>query len=208
LFTLHDMFLKGLIPKVKIFTDSSLSMKGSAVYEKYVNWLNADAQRIYKETGSLFDFDHVNYVKSYKESKMISNYYEPCIIISSSGMIAGGRINEHVKANLQNSHCTILMIGYSAEGTMGHELMKGNPTIMLKRRRVPIAAQIKYTDMFSGHADQEGLLNFVKQFDVRQLKQLFLVHGEKSSMTAFQEILHQELNIAAHMPQKGEEFQL
>jgi len=208
IYVLHKMQMQGRIPRVKIFTDSSLSMSGSAVYEKYLHWLEPEAQDVYKSTGSLFDFDNMVYIKSYKESKAVSHYYEPCIIISSSGMIAGGRINEHVKQNLHNPHCAILMIGYSAEGTMGNDLMQGKKVIMMKKRRINVAAQILYTDMFSGHTDQQGLLDFVEALDKKKLQKIFLVHGEPESMNAFQSLLEEKGYNNVVQPLKGEEFEL
>jgi metallo-beta-lactamase family protein len=207
-YVLNVMQKKGKIPRVKIFTDSAMAMNGSAVYEKYVSWMEPEAGQLYKETGSLFDFDNMIHVKSHKESRSISTYYEPCIIISSSGMIAGGRINEHVKQNLRNPHCAILMIGYSAEGTIGNELMQGKKTITMKRRNIPVAAKILYTDMFSGHADQQDLINFVERQDKKKLKKIFLVHGEQDSMNAFQKVLEEKGYADVVQPKKGEGFQL
>lgn len=207
-YVLHKMQKQGRIPRVKIFTDSSLSMSGSAVYEKYLSWLEPEAQQVYKSSGSLFDFDNMVYIKSYKESKAVSHYYEPCIIISSSGMIAGGRINEHVKQNLHNPHCAILMIGYSAEGTVGNDLMQGKKKITMKRRTIEVAANILYTDMFSGHADQTGLVDFVEALDKKKLKQVFLVHGEQESMDAFQTLLEEKGYDHVLQPEKGEVFEL
>ena len=208
IYTLRRMQLQGRIPNVKIFTDSPMSMNGSYVYEKHLSWLDEAANQMYKTGGTLFDFDNMVYIKTYKETKAISHYYEPCIIISSSGMIAGGRINEHVQQNLNNPFCTILMIGYSAEGTIGNDLMQGKKVISMRKRDIPVEAKILYTDMFSGHTDQQGLLEFVGQFDKQKLKKIFLVHGEPESMEAFSNKLSEEGYGDIEMPEKGEKFEL
>ncbi|MDB5273337.1 MAG: ysh1 [Chitinophagaceae bacterium] len=208
IYTLRRMQLQGRIPNIRIFTDSPMSMNGSYVYEKHVNWLDKEAQQMYKTGGTLFDFDNMVYIKTYKETKMVSHFYEPCIIISSSGMIAGGRINEHVRHNLNNPFCTILMIGYSAEGTVGNELMQGKKMITMKKRDIPVEARILYTDMFSGHTDQQGLMEFVGQFDKQKLQKIFLVHGEEESMEAFKDKLSSEGYCDIVMPEKDEEFEL
>jgi metallo-beta-lactamase family protein len=208
IYTLRRMQLQGRIPNIKIFTDSPMSMNGSYVYEKHLNWLDQEAQQMYKSGGTLFDFDNMVYIKTYKETKMVSHYYEPCIIISSSGMIAGGRINEHVRHNLNNPYCTILMIGYSAEGTIGNELMQGKKIISMKKRDIPVEARILYTDMFSGHTDQQGLMEFVGQFDQKKLKKIFLVHGEEESMEVFKEKLSEKGYKSVEMPEKDEVYEL
>src|SRR5690606_875432 len=118
--------------------------------------LNAEAQEFYKIHHSLFDFENLIQIASFKESKAISDYREPCIIISSSGMISGGRVEEHLQRNLDNPYCTILMVGYAAEGTPGYQLLN-QKTVNIKGRNLPVTAKIISTDIFSGHGDRHDL---------------------------------------------------
>ncbi|HEX8546155.1 MAG TPA: MBL fold metallo-hydrolase [Cytophagaceae bacterium] len=208
LYILNKLYLQKRLPPVKVFSDSPMAENCTRIYEKYHDWLNPEAKNIFKEHGSLFDFDNLVQVTNEKESKAISSHTEPCIIVSSSGMITGGRMQHHIKKNINNPYCTVLVIGYSAEGTPGYELTNGNRSIRIQGKEIPIAARIVTTDVFSGHADQKGLIDFVKKQSTQKLKRIFLVHGEYSSMKVFKEALSQEGFDKVEMPEKGNVYEL
>src|SRR5690606_5971044 len=90
LYTLHKLASQQKLPKIKVFADSPMAGQSTKVYETFLPLLNAEAQEFYKIHHSLFDFENLIQIASFKESKAISDYREPCIIISSSGMISGG----------------------------------------------------------------------------------------------------------------------
>jgi len=123
-------------------------------------------------------------------------------------MLTGGRMEMHVKKNLNNPYCTFLMIGYSAEGTPGHKLMNGGKYLRIGGKDIPVTANIERTDIYSGHAGREDLLNFVRQQDKSSLKNIFLVHGEHQSMIDFRESLKEEGFMNCEIPAKGEGFVL
>jgi metallo-beta-lactamase family protein len=195
-------------PGVRVFTDSPMAHKSSQIYEKFRSHLNEEAKEFYEDNDGLFDFENLTYVPDLEGSKAISNYYQPCIIISSSGMIHGGRIENHVQKNLENPYCTIFMIGFSAEGTAGHEIMNGSTEVVIKGRKLEVRARILKTDIFSGHADLRGLMAFVEQQNSGQLKRLFLVHGEEDVMEDFQKTLDWAGYKQTAVPAWGEEFEL
>ncbi|MBC8052710.1 MAG: MBL fold metallo-hydrolase [Sphingobacteriaceae bacterium] len=201
-YTLNKIFTKGLLPRVKIFVDSPLANYATEIYRKYLNHLNEDAVDFYKEAGDGFEFENLFYVQDIKESRELSNYLEPCIIVSSAGMLEGGRIQDHLFHNISNYYCTILFIGYSAKGTLGHRLLRGDPFVHIRDRELPVYASIKRTDVLSGHGDHDDLVNLVKDQQKEVLKNVFLVHGEPESMG----ILAAELDTAGYkvtIPEKG-----
>jgi metallo-beta-lactamase family protein len=208
LYTLHKLQKQGLLPPLRIFSDSPLALRSNMIYQKFNKWLNPEAQEFMKKHGTLFDFENLVQVETDKQSKAISNFGEPCIIVSSSGMIQGGRIEHHVRANIQNAYATILMIGFSAEGTFGYELMHGKTTVEINKKEVDIRARIAHIDVFSGHADLTGLMRFVKTQKTEKLKKIFIVHGEYSNMLAFQQHLKEAGYPQAEVPQRGQCFEL
>ncbi len=208
LYTLHKLHLQGRLPKIKIFTDSPMAEVSSRIYEEFNTLLNEEAKAIYSEHNTLFDFDNLKYIANFKESKAITNYYEPCIIISASGMLTGGRMEMHVKKNLNNPYCTFLMIGYAAEGTPGYKLMTGSNYIRIGGKDIPVSAHVERTDIYSGHAGREDLLDFVRQQNKETLKNIFLVHGEHQSMIDFCASLKEEGYKHCEIPEKGQEFML
>ena len=206
-YSLNRIFSKGLLPPVKVFVDSPLAVYATEIFRKYHPLLNEDAQEFYRSQGDEFEFENLAYVQNMNESRELSNYFEPCIIVSSAGMLEGGRIQDHLYHNIQNYYCTILFIGYCAKGTLGNRLLRGDPVVNLRNRELSVYATIKKTDTLSGHGDHNDLMNLVKRQDKNRLKKVFLVHGEEQSMTALQEGLQQE-GYDAVIPEKGEVFEL
>ncbi len=204
-FTLNQIFSQGLLPPVQIFVDSPLANYATDVYRKHHELVNDEAKDFYQIKGDEFEFENLAYVHDRKESMAVSNYLEPCIIISSAGMLEGGRIQDHLYYNIQNYYCTILFIGYCAKGTLGDRLLRGDPIVRLRNRDLMVYASIKKTDLLSGHGDHNDLINTVKQQDPQQLQKVFLVHGEIKSMTALQSALTEE-GYQAIIPEKGEEI--
>ncbi len=206
-YSLNKIFSKGLLPRIKVFVDSPLATYATDIFRKHHHLLNDEAQDFYNKSGDEFEFENLDYIEDMNASKAISNYFEPCIIISSAGMLEGGRIQDHLYYNISNYYCTILFIGYSAKGTLGHRLLRGDPIITLRHRELSVFATIKQTDLFSGHGDHTDLTNFVKQQDQDKLKRVFLVHGENSSLQALYETLNNE-NYKVEIAKKGICYQL
>lgn len=183
-FALNKIFTSKLLPPVKVFVDSPMAGMATGIFRKYHNMVNEEAQDFYRKRGDEFEFDNLTYVETLKDSRQVSNYWEPCIIISSAGMLEGGRIQDHLFYNIQNYYCTILFIGYCAKGTLGYRLLRGDPIVHIKDRDLAVYATIKKTDVLSAHGDHDDLMAVVKHQDQSKLKKVFLVHGEAESMQA------------------------
>ena len=208
LYILNKINFKSKFGKIKVFADSPLAREGTKVYNIHHEYLNVEARSMYHNQGNIFDFDNLVDVFNFKESKAISNYSQPCVIVSSSGMITGGRIQHHIQRNINNPYCTILTIGYSAEGTPGAQLSPNSHSIRLNGKDIPIAAKIVKTDVFSGHADKNDLIHFVSNQNKDILKQIFLVHGEEDSMNSFQASLNGLGYRRVTIPEKGQRWEL
>jgi metallo-beta-lactamase family protein len=208
LFVLNKLYDRGLLPPIKVFSDSPMALESSKLYQKNVRMLNTEARAFNEDNDSLFDFENLIYLESGDASRAISNFYEPCIIISSSGMIQGGRVEHHVAQNISNPYCTILIIGYCAEGTLGWRLLNGQNTLRVRGKEEQVLAGIQKTDVFSGHGDQKDLLSFVQQQKPDALKKVFLVHGELISMETFREELHKRGYENVEIPAKGQSFEV
>lgn len=207
IFKLNQIFTKGLLPPVEIFVDSPLANYATEIYRKHHQYVSEEAKSFYLDKGDEFEFEHLTYLRTQKESLAVSNYLEPCIIISSAGMLEGGRIQDHIYYNIQNYYCTILFIGYCAKGTLGDRLLRGDPIIRLRNRDLMVYAKIAKTDLLSGHGDHNDLMNTVRQLDATKLKKVFLVHGESSSLTAFKTALQEE-GYAVEIPERGISYEL
>lgn len=207
IFKLNQIFSKGLLPPVEVFVDSPLANHATDIYRKHHQYVNDEAKSFYQAKGDEFEFENLTYLKTQQESLAVSNYLDPCIIISSAGMLEGGRIQDHLYYNIQNYYCTILFIGYCAKGTLGDRLLRGDPIVRLRNRDLMVYAKIARTDLLSGHGDHDDLMDIVRQQDRNTLKKVFLVHGEINSLIAFEDALQQE-GYEVQIPERGLSYEL
>ena len=205
IYTLNRIFLKKGLTPIPIFVDSPLAQYATEVYRKHRNLLHPEAQAFYAHHGDEFEFENLTYTQNLKESKAITNFYEPCIIISSAGMLEGGRIQDHLYYNVQNLYCTLLFIGFCAPGTLGHKLLRGDSFVRIRDRELPVYATIEKTDLLSGHGDHADLMQVITQ--QKNLQKLFLVHGEPSSMEELAQSAS-ELGYEACIPKRGMQYTL
>src|SRR6202012_218118 len=206
-YSLNKIFTEGLLPPVKVFVDSPMANRATEVFRKHHSLVNEEAQNFYQKQGDEFEFGKLEYVENLKDSRQVSNYFEPCIIISSAGMLEGGRIQDHLYNNIQNYYCTILFIGYCAKGTLGHRLLRGDPIVHIKDRELSVYATNKQTDVLSAHGDHEDLMNVARQQDKNKLRTIFLVHGEEVSMQALSDALEEE-GYPVSIPEKDVSYKL
>jgi metallo-beta-lactamase family protein len=205
---LNRLAKKGLLPDVKVFVDSPLAIRTTHVYENHPELLNEEAARFVAEHKSLFDFEGLHWIDDYDEHEQIMNYSDTCIIVSAAGMVEGGRIQEHVKNNIQNPFSTILIAGYCAEGTLGYRLLQGQKSIGIKGREYTIYASIKSTDVFSSHPGKTEILDYIKACNPEKIKQIFLVHGDEKNLFAMKDTLAQMGIENVEVPEATDEYRL
>jgi metallo-beta-lactamase family protein len=205
IYTLNRIFLEKGLPPIPIFVDSPLAQYATEVYRKHRKLLHPEAQAFYAHHGDEYEFENLTYTQNLKESKAIANFYEPCIIISSAGMLEGGRIQDHLYYNVQNFYCTLLFIGFCSKGTLGHKLLRGDSFVRIRDRELPVYATIEKTDLLSGHGDHADLMQVITQ--QKNLQKLFLVHGEPSSMEELAQSAT-ELGYETCIPKRGMQYTL
>ena len=118
-----------------------------------------------------------------------------------------GRIKHHLKHNLWNPNNTILFVGYQAPGTLGRTIVEGAEKVKIFGEEISINARIEYIEGYSGHADQEWLLNFVYSF-IQKPKHIFLVHGEPEGQEVLKEKIIKNTNIPVTIPKFGEKYDI
>ncbi|MBK6978614.1 MAG: MBL fold metallo-hydrolase [Cytophagaceae bacterium] len=209
LYTLNKLYENYNIKPIKVFTDSPLAKNSTKVYEKYRTYLNKDAKEFYEETDSLFDFANLEYIETSADSQAISTHAEPCIIISSSGMIKGGRVEHHIEKNIENPYATILMVGYATDDSVGGKLLSGEmKNIIIRNKKLDVNARIRKIDIFSGHGGLSDLENFARQQSPEKLKKVFLVHGDLDAMINFRQILLEDGFSDVEIPEENQTYEL
>ncbi len=194
--------------KSKVYVDSPLATSATEVFEKNMDLFKPEIQEFIKSGDNPLDFPGLNFTQTVEESKELNQSTEPCIIISASGMCDVGRIKHHLKHNIWNPINTILFVGYQAPGTLGRRIVDGDEKVKILGEEFSVKARIEYIEGYSGHADQEWLLNFVYSFNMQMPKHIFLVHGEPDAQETLKEKIEETTGIGVTIPRYGEEYEL
>ena len=196
----HDHF--------KVFVDSPLANEATNIFgiHKY-DCFDDEALELIRKGINPLSFPGLKISVTSEDSKAI-NFDDDCkVIISASGMCDAGRIKHHLKHNLWREDSTILFVGYQAVGTPGRALLEGTQEIKLFGEPVHVAAKICRMPGISGHADVNGLVDWIKAFEVKPQK-VFVTHGEDTVTELFAARLRDEMNYDAYAPFSGTEFDL
>ncbi len=208
LYLLRDMRLRKVIPDLPVFVDSPMAQRVTDVFCKHIDVFDEEARSIYRMTGICPILSpNVHFVRSKEESQKINDMRFPAIIVSASGMATGGRILHHLKFRLPDPRNTILFVGYQAVGTRGQILRDGAREIKIHGDMVPVRAQIRSIEVFSGHADSTEIMRWLQSFK-RPPKMTFIVHGEPESSKALADEISRSLRWKTHIPEYLETYNL
>ncbi len=194
--------------KVPVYVDSPLAISATEVFKENMDLFDEATQAEIKKGDNPLEFDGLHFTTTADESKALNESNIPSIIISASGMCDVGRIKHHLKHNLWNPKNTILFVGYQAPGTLGHSIVNGAKKVKIFGEDVAVNARIEYIEGYSGHADQELLMNFVYSFNNKKPKHIFLVHGEEDSQNELKQKIEEEAKIPVTIPNYGDTYEL
>ena len=186
-YVLNNLYNHGLLPAhLRVFVDSPLAVNASRIFSDHLNEMNAEVQRVMKEDKDPFGFPGLTYISKAEDSKRLNNDEDPCVIISSSGMLEAGRVKQHVAYHIDDPRCTVLIVGYCTPASLGARIQRpGLKEISILGVVHPIRAQILKMDGFSGHADYEEMLEYYRCQNPDKMKGVFIVHGEYEAQQAF-----------------------
>ena len=193
--------------RAPVYVDSPLAISATEVFRDNMNLFDEETQELIKRGDNPLEFPGLQFTRTADESKELNTRNESAIIISASGMCEVGRIKHHLKHHLWEPNSTILFVGYQAPGTLGRRLVDGEKTVKIFGEEIAVNARIEYIEGYSGHADQEWLLNFIYSF-IMKPKHIFLVHGEPSGQEILKEKILQTAQIPVTIPSFGESYTL
>ena len=193
--------------RTPVYVDSPLAMSATEVFKENMNLFDEETQKEISKGENPLEFPGLKFTMTADESKALNEDQTPSIIISASGMCEVGRIKHHLKHNLWNPKSTILFVGYQAPGTLGYNIVNGAKKVKIFGEEIAVNARIEYIEGHSGHADQEGLMNFIYSF-IQKPKHIFLVHGEEESQEVLKSKIEEETNLPVTITNFGETFDL
>lgn len=192
----------------EVYVDSPLAVEATQIFnENIAECFDEEAMELVRNGINPLRFPGLTLSVTSNDSIAINSDNKPKVIISASGMCEAGRIRHHLKHNLWRKECTVVFVGYQANGTLGRILLEGASEVKLFGEPIEVMAEIVKLEGVSGHADKAGLIKWITSFDNR-LKQVFVVHGEDEVSTGFAKCLCDEYGLNAVAPYSGAEFDM
>lgn len=205
LYHFHQLMAADRIPDVPVYIDSPMATSATYFYYKYPTYHQVKLDE--REFARQQETNMLVFVKSSRHSKELNAIKGQAIIISSSGMMTGGRILHHMYHRLRNKQDTLLIAGYQPEGTRGRRLVDKEPVIKIFGESVPVNCRVENVTTFSGHADRDELLGWMRNIKQKP-KITFVVHGEYPGLGNYAESIRQGLGWNVIEPQYLESVSL
>ncbi len=195
-YALHKLHSSGAIPALPVFVDSPLATKTTDIFRLHPETYDAEIRNflLKDDDNNPFAFSKLQYTQSVDQSKALNERKGPMIIISASGMMEGGRILHHLRSRIEDPRNTILITGWQAPNTLGRKIVEKEPIVRIFGDEFQMRAQVEVQTGFSGHADHDGLMDFVRVMD-KKPEQTFIVHGEDEASQGLAHDLRTELGL-------------
>lgn len=181
-----------ILAETPVFMDGPMAQKATAIYNTYPGVFNTHIQNEFK-SGNPFQFPGLTVIGSWEESQALHKKEGSKVIIAGSGMMVGGRIVGHAAYFLPIASTRLFIVGYQGVGTLGKALMDGSREVEIDGGMVGVKASVESTQAMSSHADQKQLMSWLK--NIKNVKKLFIIHGEDSSRQAFSQKVSEELGL-------------
>jgi len=192
IFMLKELMESGQVQRIPVFCDSPMAIKAVEIFLKHSEEYTAEAADLIKKFGSPIEWPGFTFAETAEQSKKINENQFPSIILSSSGMVTGGRILHHLAQRLPDPKNLVLFIGFQAPGTRGFTIKSGAPEVKIYGDFVPIRAQVAALEQFSDHADPPEMLEWLRTFR-NEPTVTYLVHGEPAASSQLRDLMTKEL---------------
>ncbi len=203
LYVLGRLFREGTIPRLPVYLDSPLAIAATEIFQQMAHELDEETQEIINQGQDPFHFPELVFSRTAQDSQALNELKGPAIIIAGNGMCTAGRILHHLKHNLWRRGCSLVIVGYQAEGSLGRRIIEGAKTVRIFGEDVMVRAKVFTIGGFSAHADQEELLQWLSHFTNPKL-QVVVIHGEKDIASIFAQTVRERLQFETTVPAMGQ----
>jgi metallo-beta-lactamase family protein len=202
IYTLNKLNLYGLLPEIKIYIDSPLSISATEITKKHVSLLN-DSVLEYAHLHDPFGFEKLTYIQTKEESQALNKSDEPCVIISASGMAEAGRVKHHISFAIESHKNTILLVGYAEPTSLAGRLRSGEKLVKIFGQEHNVNAEILTIESLSAHADKNEIIKYLSCQNVNSVRNVFLVHGENDARESLKIMLKKNGFQKVTLPEMG-----
>ncbi len=176
-YLLKKLHHQGDLPDIPVYVDSPLAVDVTEIFRRHPECFDDETRDYLRQEGDVFGFKRLHYIRDVEQSKKLHALRGPGVIISASGMAEAGRVQHHLKNNIEDPRNTVLIVGWQAPNTLGRRLVEKAPQVRIFGMEYRLKAEVVTMNGFSGHADQPGLLSWAKDFK-KPPEHTFVVHGE------------------------------
>lgn len=206
LYALKKYIDESKLKNLKVYVDSPLASESTEIFKRHEDYYDEEAAQMVKSEGNPLEFDGLIFTKSPEESAMLNKIQKGALVISASGMCEAGRIKHHLKHNLWRRECSIVFVGYQAEGTLGRMILDGAKKVKLFGEEIAVNASIYNLPALSGHADRNGLYNWISSLKEKP-KNVMLVHGSPEAQNSFNDLITSK-GYSSKIMQKGQSVEI
>ncbi|MBP9020497.1 MAG: MBL fold metallo-hydrolase [Syntrophobacterales bacterium] len=204
LYILNKLVRERRIRPLDVYVDSPLAEEATKIYLSYPDYYDEEAMKLFRARRSRAL--RLHFTKTVEESQRINKIQSGAVIIAGSGMCEGGRIRHHLKHNIWRPECSIIFVGFQAEGTLGRQIVEGAQRVHFLGEDFAVRARVYTIGGFSAHGDQRELLEWLGLFQAKP--EVFIVHGEEKSALEFERAVKDKLGLMTHVPYTGNAFDI
>jgi metallo-beta-lactamase family protein len=183
----QGMSQKRLPRNLQVFLDSPMAISATEIFERHPECYEPSIAKLFRRGSDPFHLPGLHFVREAAESIAINQIRTGALIMAGAGMCTGGRVRHHLRHNLARPNCSVVFVGYAAQGTLARIIIDGAKTVHLFGEEIPVRARIYTINGFSAHADQRELLAWHRQTGAPAVT--YLVHGDPHSMQRFARLL-------------------
>lgn len=208
---IYSLFLldrQGRLPRdMPIYLDSPLAIRATEIFRKHPEFYDKQTQEFIAKGQHPLDLPNLHFTQTREQSQAINETRGPAIVISASGMANAGRIKHHLRHNLWRTGASVIFVGWQGVGTPGRKIVNGAKKIKLFGEEVEVNARIFTINGFSGHGDQNDLMEWLENMRGKPVK-IILVHGEAEVQAEFGRHIKERFGFDVHIPEYMEELTL
>lgn len=199
LYILNQLSREGKLNRLQVFVDSPMALQATRITLKHPECLDRETLELIKNDKFPKNGLTLKFTESVEDSMEINKIQSHAVIISASGMCEGGRIRHHLKHNLWRSECSVVFVGFQAEGTLGRRIIEGAKKVRIFGEEIAVNASIYTIGGLSAHADRDGLLDWLSKFKNRP-QRVFVMHGEEQTALDFARTIQDRLQFDTYVP--------
>ncbi len=202
-FLREGMHAKKIRPSLRVFLDSPMAISATKLFERHPEAMKPELAKMLRSGRDPFKLPDLHFVQEASESMALNRIRSGAVLMAGSGMCTGGRVRHHLRHNLAHSDCSVIFVGYAAEGTLARIIIDGVKSVKLFGDTIPVRARIHTINGFSAHAGRQDLLDWHAR--TGKPETTFLIHGEEKSRKTFAKALK---NTHVETPKMHQSFEL